>query len=253
MYCFLDFYKVKSYFKKLKKMNINKKKFLTAVVVFLLNLLLSVTKPLADPSGAPTTIIVGDFSKTTIVDGVPSGWEKKEDKGKLNCLIEKDEQGKPVLHIKSNNASGGIHKVIEIDVKQYPYFTWKWKVIKIPPKGDVRKKGTDDQAGNIYVAFPGGFPELVRSKIVSYLWDSNAPKGLMTTSPKRGNTKNIVVENGSEKLGEWITEKRNVYEDYKKLFGEEPPKTAKVSIWIDSDDTESEAEAFYDNLMFMKN
>ena len=75
----------------------------------------------------------------------------------------------------------------------------------------------------------------------------------MVTSPKRGNTKNIVLESGSEKLGEWIAEKRNVYEDYKKLFREEPPKTVKISIWIDSDDTESEAEAFYDDLMFSRN
>ena len=230
----------------------NSRTFLVTISVFFSSMLLFSSHSRSEPSVTTSTIIVGDFSKTTIVNGVPSGWEKKEDKGKLNCSIEKDEQGRPVLHLKSKGGSGGIHKAIEIDVKQYPYFTWKWKVTKIPPKGDVRKKSTDDQAGNIYVAFPGGFPELVRSKIVSYLWDSNAAKGLMTTSPKRGNTKNIVLESGSEKLGEWITEKRNVFEDYKKLFGEEPPKTAKVSIWIDSDDTESEAEAFYDELMFSK-
>jgi len=225
------------------------KKIISTIFIFCLGFFSLIFYSNAEPSASALTVTVENFSKASIANGVPSGWEKKE---KLNCLIEKDGQGKPVLHLKNNNASGGIHKAIEIDVKQYPYFTWKWKITKIPPKGDVRKRNTDDQAGNIYVVFPGGFPPQLRSKIVSYLWDSNAPKGLMTTSPKRGNTKNIVVESGSEKLGEWITEKRNVYEDYKKLFGEEPPKTAKVSIWIDSDDTGSEAEAYYDNLMFSK-
>ena len=231
----------------------NSRTFLVTISVFFSYLLFSNSYSLSEPSVTTSTIIVGDFSKTTIVNGVPSGWEAKEDRGKVNCSIENDEQGRPVLHIKSKDGSVGIYKGIEIDVKQYPYFTWKWKITKIPPKGDVRKKSTDDQAGNIYVVFPGGFPELVRGKIVSYLWDSNAPKGLMTTSPKRGNTKNIVVESGKERLGEWITEKRNVYEDYKKLFNEEPPKTAKISIWIDSDDTGSESEAYYDDLMFSRN
>ena len=202
---------------------------------------------------SPALMKIENFSKFIQKNGIPSGWEVKEDNGKIECSILKDGNENSFLHIISKKSSGGIHKELDIDIKQYPYFTWKWKVTKLPLKGDVRKRNTDDQAGNIYIVFSGGFPELVRSKIVSYLWESNSPKGLMVTSPKRGNTKNIVLESGSEKLGEWIAEKRNVYEDYKKLFREEPLKTVKISIWIDSDDTESEAEAFYDDLMFSRN
>jgi len=228
-------------------------KTFNGIFFFFSSLLLLTFYSQAEPLAISSAIIVENFSTTIIKNGIPSGWEAKENKGKVNCTIEKDETGNSILHIKSKGTSVGIYKPLEIDVKKYPYFSWKWKITKIPPKGNVSEKNTDDQAGNIYIVFPGGFPELVRSKIVSYLWDSNAPQGLKTTSPKRGNTKNIVVESGRKKLGEWLTEKRNVYEDYKRLFNEEPPKTVKISIWIDSDDTESEAEAYYDDLMFLRN
>lgn len=207
----------------------------------------------AEPSATQSIVMIEKFSRTTANNGIPSGWEAKENEGKVDCSIIKDETGNSVLHIKSKGTSAGIHKPVEIDIKQYSYFSWKWRITKLPPKGDVRKRSTDDQAGNIYIVFPGGFPEPIRSKIISYLWESNAPKGLMTTSPKRGNTKNVVLESGTEKLGKWVMEKRNIYEDYKKLFNEEPPKAVKICIWIDSDDTESEAEAYYDDLIFLRN
>ena len=222
------------------------------IIIFISFPLLSDLYSQTEQPSSPSLIKIENFSKPVQKNGIPDGWEVKEDDGKIVCSILKNDKENSFLHIMSKKSSGGIHKAVDIDTKQYPYFTWKWKVTKLPLKGDVRKRSTDDQAGNIYIVFPGGFPETVRSKIVSYLLESNAPKGLMTTSPKRGNTKNIVLESGNEKLGEWITEKRNVYEDYKKLFHEEPPKTVKICIWIDSDDTESEAEAFYDDLMFSR-
>ncbi|OGL39474.1 MAG: hypothetical protein A3C43_02860 [Candidatus Schekmanbacteria bacterium RIFCSPHIGHO2_02_FULL_38_11] len=233
-------------------MNKLSKSFLIVIFSTIYLFLLTSYSPIV-PSLTPSSIIIDNFSKTISKNVIPPGWEAKENEGKVDCSIAKHETGNLVFHIKSKGTSVGIYKTLEIDIKQYPYFSWKWKVSKLPPNGDVRSKSTDDQAGNIYLVFPGGFPEQLRSKIISYLWESNAPKGLMTTSPKRGNTKNVVVESGKEKLGEWITEKRNVCEDYKKLFNEEPVKTVKICIWIDSDDTESEAEAFYDDLMFSKN
>jgi hypothetical protein len=47
----------------------------------------------------------------------------------------------------------------------------------------------------------------------------------------------IVVEGGSTNLNTWITEERNVYEDYKRAFGEEPPMISGVAIMTDTDNT----------------
>lgn len=62
----------------------------------------------------------------------------------------------------------------------------------------------------------------------------------------------IAVESGSDSLGYWITEKRNVYEDYRRLFGSNPPKVKAVAVMTDSDNTGGRAEAFYDDFVLKK-
>ncbi len=62
----------------------------------------------------------------------------------------------------------------------------------------------------------------------------------------------IVVESGSAKLNTWVAETRNVYEDYKRAFGEEPPMISGVAIMTDTDNTGESAEAFYGDIVFKK-
>ena len=62
----------------------------------------------------------------------------------------------------------------------------------------------------------------------------------------------IVLQAGKEKLNQWVTEKRNVYEDYKRLFGKEPPKAGGVAFYINSQHTQGSAESFLDEIYFSK-
>ena len=50
-----------------------------------------------------------------------------------------------------------------------------------------------------------------------------------------------------------MTETRNVCEDYKKIYGEEPDeKIEAISIGIDSDDMRSRAEGYVGEILFRK-
>ena len=60
----------------------------------------------------------------------------------------------------------------------------------------------------------------------------------------------FVVEGGDEKLQQWVTERRNVYEDYKKAFGEEPTMISGVAIMTDTDNTRESAVAWYGDIVF---
>lgn len=55
----------------------------------------------------------------------------------------------------------------------------------------------------------------------------------------------IAVESGPEHIGAWRQEERNIYEDYRKYFGEEPPKVGAIAIMTDTDNTGEEATACY--------
>ena len=182
--------------------------------------------------------------------GVPAGWELKEWKGRAQFDVVTLGGGK-AIHLKSASTSSALYRDVKFNIRDYPYIHWKWMVKSIPKGADVRNKSTDDQAAQVYVIFPR-FPALVNSRLIGYIWDTGAPAGSAVTSTKTANTRYIVIRSGSAGLGEWFTEKRNVYEDYKKLFGEEPPMVGRVSVMIDSDDTKSSAESYIEDIYFAK-
>jgi len=62
----------------------------------------------------------------------------------------------------------------------------------------------------------------------------------------------IVVESGETKLNQWVSEERNIFEDYKKDFGQEPPMISGVAIMTDTDNTGESATAYYGDILFRK-
>lgn len=194
-------------------------------------------------------IPISRFNQETNI--YPTDWQIKEWKGKADVRVVNADRGL-VLCLNSKGTSTALYKNIDIDIKETPYLLWQWKVTKLPAGGDVRKRTADDQAAQIYVIFPK-FPSQINSRVIGYIWDTNAPQGSVVASTKLSNTKYIVLRSGQNGLGEWFAEKRNVYEDYKTLFGEEPPKMGKISVMIDSDDTKSLAESFFGDIYLSKN
>ncbi len=182
--------------------------------------------------------------------GPPAGWKVKEWKGKADFSVVESESG-PAIRMKSSSTSSALYREMKFNIKDYPYLSWQWKAASLPKGGDVRRKDKDDQAAQVYVVFPR-FPAAVNSRLVGYIWDSTAPAGLMVQSTKSSNTRYIVLRSGPGELGKWLKEERNVYEDYKALFKEEPPKAGSVSVMIDSDDTKGSAEAFISNIVLSK-
>jgi hypothetical protein len=198
-------------------------------------------------------LVVEDWSKMPVGQkGVPPGW-KAQNWGSPSYDFEiVSEDSTRVLHMRSNGDSSTINKEIKVDCKDYQILQWKWKVIELPKGADARKKATDDEAGQIYVTFPR-FPSAARSRIIGYIWDTTAPAGSIFKSQKTGLVTYVVVRSGEADLNKWLTESRNVCQDYKKIYGEEPEeKMEAISIGIDSDDTRSRAGAYVGEILFRK-
>jgi Protein of unknown function (DUF3047) len=154
--------------------------------------------------------------------------------------------------MKSDNDSSTISREITVDVKQYPILQWKWKVVVLPKVGDARKKETDDEAAQLYVTFPR-FPSAVRSRIIGYIWDSNAPVGAIFPSQKVSTITYLVVRSGDADLGKWLTETRNVLNDFKRIYGEDPGESVgAVTISINSQNTNARAESYFGEILFRK-
>jgi hypothetical protein len=55
----------------------------------------------------------------------------------------------------------------------------------------------------------------------------------------------IAVESGPERTGKWVEEEVNVLEDYRRHFGEDPPRVGAIAIMTDTDNTGERATAWY--------
>lgn len=185
-----------------------------------------------------------DFRRPDALDE----WEEKVFRGRVlySVVIGKAEG---YLHAYSENAASGILYRIKFSPKKTPMVSWKWQVEKFPDKGNRGYTGNgwierDDYAARFYIIFPST-PFFNFTKCLEYVWDKSLPKGTILTSPYFGNIKIIVLESGEQNLGQWVYEKRNIYEDFKKAFGREPSSVGGIAIMTDTDNTLSTAEANY--------
>lgn len=62
--------------------------------------------------------------------------------------------------------------------------------------------------------------------------------------------KAAVVRSGEKDMGIWISESRNVFEDYKQLYGKEPDRVVGVRIQINSQHTKAQAESLWGPVTF---
>ena len=209
---------------------------------------------LAAVAWAADLVVVEDWTQQKLgARGIPAGWQGQSWGSPKYEFAVVDNDGHRVLHLRSQGEGSTISKDIKgkVDLKQTPILEWSWKAVVLPKGGDSRRKATDDQAAQLYVAWPR-FPEAVRSRIIGYVWDTTAPLGLVVPSEKTWTVTYIIVRSGTADLGRWVTERRNVVEDFRRIYGEAPEAPGAVSIAIDSNDTTSSAESFMGSIFFRR-
>ncbi len=208
----------------------------------------------ATATWAADVVTVEDWSTYTVgAKGVPKGWKTQNWGSPKYDLGIVDNGGHKVLHLKSADESSTISKDIKgkLKLKETPVLEWTWKAVVLPKNGNACVKATDDEAIQVYVAWPR-FPEAVRSRIIGYVWDTTAPVGTICKSEQTGTVTYVVVRSGTADLGQWVTERRNVRDDFKKIYGEDPDDPAAVSVSIDSNDTHSRSESYVGSIVFRR-
>jgi hypothetical protein len=195
--------------------------------------------------GAADQVVVEHWKDKIGATGIPPGWQGQNwGSPKYDFKVE-DSEGRAALHMKSANEGSTISRDIKgkVDLKATPTLEWSWKAVVLPKGGNSCKKATDDQAAQVFVVWPR-FPEAVRSRIIGYVWDTTLPVGTICKSEKTGTVTYVVVRSGSADLGKWVSERRNVAEDFRKIYGEAPENPGGLSVSIDSNDTNSGSESY---------
>jgi len=215
-------------------------------------------------------IHVAQFSKEKTNSVIPVGWEELSfpsiEQHSVYSLVEHENQR--VVKAVSNASASGIIKKVSIDPTQFPILKWRWNIKNILQKADINTKQGDDYPARIYITFDydinklssrarfkakmyallhGELPPLAT---INYVWDNRSKINTIQSSAYTDRVKMIVVQSGASKLNQWLSEERNIVEDYKAAFGEEPSFITAVAIMTDSDNTGEKATAYFGDISF---
>ncbi len=219
-------------------------------------------------------IEAGNFSKQA-AGGLPPDWKpltfRNIDKHTVYTLVK--DGNTTVLKADSNAAASGLTRdlsALNFNIRDTPILKWRWKIANLIKSADIATKEGDDYPARVYVTFRydperagagmrmqyglaktlyGEYPPHAG---INYVWDGKAPLGTMTPNAYTSRAMMFVVESGAKRVGEWVEVERNVYEDYKRAFKEEPPPVLGIAVMTDTDSTGEAATAWYGDMSLRK-
>ena len=215
--------------------------------------------------GAAASVLAGRgraraAERTTVEDwkaappgqqGIPPGWRAYETPGghpRYDFTVVED-GGHRALRMRSESEHSTIAHELKVELARTPILTWSWKIVSFPAGADLRERATSDATGHIFVIWPR-FPEMLRSRLIGYVWEPKAPADAIFTSKKTGTVTYVVLRSGREGVGAWVEERRDVAADYRKLYGGDPPDPPALALSIDTNDTRSRAESLFGPIAF---
>jgi len=187
---------------------------------------------------------IGEFSA-----GRLDGWEVKVFTGETRYqLTQRDGTG--ILRAESRSSASGLVRKIKIDLKQYPFLNWRWRIETPLNTEDEESKAGDDYAARIYVVVDGGLL-FWNTRAINYVWAHTSPKGKSWPNAYAGsNAMMLALRSNQDNSSLWYSEKRNVFKDFQMLFGKEIRYIDAVALMTDTDDSRGQAVSFYGDIFF---
>lgn len=179
------------------------------------------------------------------------------------------DDGEVVLHARANAAASGLGHSVTFDLRSAPVLDWRWKIGSLIEGADNSDPTKEDSPVRIVLQFDGTKSRLplkdrayfLLGKQLSgqepayatlmYVWANRAPVDAVIPNPRTTRVQMVVVGSGATGVGRWQTVRRNVVEDFRRAFGEEPGPLTAVGVLTDTDNTGGSVEAWYGDLRFL--
>ena len=212
-------------------------------------------------------IEVARFSRRRAGEPLPNYWLPYLVPGKPRTeyrLVE-SEQG-TALEARAERAASGLYRRMRIDPHTHPVLEWRWRVPRLIPGADPRVAAREDSPVRLIVSFHGDAAKMdfeSRAKLrlakalsgqalpyatLIYVWSNEVPAETVVHNPHIDRIRMLVVESGAQRVGRWIEVRRNLLEDYRRAFGEEPGDIVAIGVMTDSDNTRSSVQARYGDI-----
>lgn len=173
------------------------------------------------------------------------------------------EDGTVVVRAMSHNAASFLAVQTDFDPHRFPTLSWRWKVVQAIPTANTADQSKEDAPARLMVAFAGDSSKLpFKDRLAAsaaqsisgrplpyaelmYVWGNKVPVDSVTVSSRTSRIRMLAVAADEQGIGKWQNYTRNLVEDFKRVFGEEPGNVTSIQIMTDTDNTGGDAQAFY--------
>lgn len=218
---------------------------------------------------AAEEIVVGPFSSGSAGGAFPSGWRIATLPNVAATRFRMvHKHGVVAVQMDAGNAAATLYRPVRIDPAKTPILRWYWRVRNLIVGADLRRKQGDDLPARLYVMFD--YPmerlsmldrtklllarfvsgNLVPTAALCYVWDGKLPAGTEMWNAYTDRVRMIVVESGSRRLGQWVTEERDVAADFRSAFGASLPPISGIAIAADTDQTGATVRSWFGDISF---
>jgi hypothetical protein len=225
-----------------------------------------IVRALARESG--DVVEVARFSRMQAGAPVPAdwlGWGLHSGKRPTEYRLVRAGPG-TALEAYADRAASGFYRRVRVDPRRQPLLEWSWRIENLVPGADLRVGAREDAAARLVVSFHGDARKLdfedranlrlakvfagepLPFAMLIYVWSNQIPVETVLPSPQIDRIRMVVVENGGAHVGQWRRYQRNILEDYRRAFGEEPGDIVAVGMLTDSDNTQQVARACYGDI-----
>jgi len=177
-----------------------------------------------------------------------------------------DEGGAVVIQAEAVASMSGLVRALQPPAAGPSRLQWRWRIERPLANADMTQKAGDDYAARVYVLFDyprERLPWATRAKLalaealygqpvptaaLNYVWDNRQPVGTIKPNAYTERVRMVVLESGTAKAGQWISESRDLNADFRAAFGEDAPPVSGVAIATDTDNTGETARAWFGDL-----
>ena len=176
-----------------------------------------------------------------------------------------------VLKAKAEGAASALSIAVKFDIQRgADRSQWRWKVANLIEGADNSVASKEDSPARMVLGFDGDRSKftLARAHVgvarrrarpaasfpyaqLIYIWSNKVPVGTIIPNPHTKRVQMVVASSGAAGVGKWQTLSRNVLEDFRRAFGEEPGMLTDVGMLTDTDNTGGTAEAWYGDIRFV--
>jgi hypothetical protein len=241
-----------------------------AATLLLLALALAASSA-ANAQQAEGAQLVAPFSAAKPGTALSSGWEVLS-LGSTKTPTEfkfVDDGGTVVVKAHAEAAASGLNHRVKFDIKSAPIIQFRWKVASLIEGADNKIASKEDSPVRIVLGFDGDKSKLTLGEKTKsllarsatgkelpyaqliYVWANKYPVGTVIANPHTKRVQMVVAVSGAAEVGKWVTLSRNVVDDFKLAFGEEPGPMTDVGIMTDTDNTGATVDAWYGDIRFL--